>query len=285
MKGQDTIHEWIRKRIKQEDPAGSTVTNWRSYLSNLSDWYGNECLQDMTKKDAVKYKDVLLERMTPSSCRKVISCAKGFWTWAKTHGQVEDNIWDGLTRKLDSTKKKPLPEESLITFSTSKAIEKRDYRFLIMRFTGCRSNEANGLRHKDIDLDNRTISFVEWSNKTMERRLKGREKDERTIPISESLFEGLKSIELNGSDEPIWSSAYKKTQRTWGAHWCSDFKGKYGFVSHDLRRLAVTTFGLKGISPFIIHAITKQKVPGMSEVIATYTRPTTEQLREAMELL
>lgn len=285
VKGQDTIYQWIEKRIKQEDPAGSTITNWKSYLRNLSDWYGNECLHDMTEEDAVRYKEVLLERMERSSCRKVISCHKGFWNWAKDHKQLKVNIWDGLTRKLDSTKKKPLPEESIISFATSKAIEKQDYRYLIMRFSGCRSNEANGLRHKDIDLINRTITFEEWSSNGVERRLKGREKDERTIPISDALLASLEGIELDGSESPIWRSAYKPSSRTWGAHWCSDFSSKYGFVSHDLRRRAVTTFGLNGVSPFIIHAITKQKVPGMSEVIATYTRPSVEQLRETMELL
>ncbi len=285
LKGRDTWQDWIRKRIKHEDPAGSTITGWNSYLNLLAQWYGDDYLHGLTEEDAVRYKEHLLERMERSSARKVISCHKGFWNWAKAHKQLKVNIWEGLTRRLDSTKKKPLPDESVIDLATRKAIEKRDYRYLIMRFTGCRSNESNGLRHCDIDLDKRTITFCEWSKDGMERRLKGREKDERTIPICSQLFESLKSIELDGSDNPIWSSAYKAKQRTWGAHWTSDFRSKYVFVSHDLRRNAVTKLSLAGVSPFIIHAITKQKVPGMSEVIATYTRPTTEQLREAMELL
>lgn len=285
LSGKDTYEQWIKKRIKQEDPAGSTITGWKSYLGLLSDWYGDTRLHEMTEDDAVRYKEHLLERMERSSARKVISCHKGFWNWAKDHKQLKVNIWEGLTRKLDSTRKKPLPEVTLIDAATAKAIQKQDYRYLVMRYTGCRSNEANGLRHCDIDLTNRTITFAEWSADGMERRLKGREKDERTVPISDGLLAGLDGIELQDTTQPLWKSAYKAAQRTWGAHWTSDFKGKYGFVSHDLRRNAVTKLSLAGVSPFIIHSITKQKVPGMSEVIATYTRPTVEQLREAMELL
>ena len=72
---------------------------------------------------------------------------------------------------------------------------------------------------------------------------------------------------------------------TGASGWSGSFKAKFGFTSHDLRRNAVTVLAVKGVSPFLIHEITRQKIPGLSEVVSLYVRPTVEELRTAMELL
>jgi integrase len=287
--GHDTWEVWIEKRIVTERPRKSTVGQWRSNLSRLSKWFGRPYLQDMTEDEAVAYKDLLLTQISGPSTRKVLSNIKGFWSWAKDNKQVKTNIWEGLTKRIKDSDKKPLPPEPLFVAATEKAVANRDYRYLIMRYTGCRSNEASGLRNCDIDLKNRTISFVEWKNGDVVRYLKGARKDERTIPINDALFKALEGIELNDSIDPIWPRSFKPGNESWGESWASDFKAKYGqghkFTSHDLRSRAVTQLGLNGVSPFIIFSITRQKVPGMSEVVAGYVKPTTDQLRDAMELL
>ena len=287
--GNDTWEVWIEKRIVAEKPRKSTVGQWESCLRRLAAWLGSPYLQQITEQEAVAYKEHLLANMQGSSARKVLANIKGFWSWAKDNKQLKVNVWDGLTKRIKDSKRKPLPPEPAFTAATEKAVLKSDFRYLIMRYTGCRSNEASGLRNCDIDLTNRTISFVEWKADGKVRYLKGRQKDERTIPINDALFKALKGIELDGSEDPIWPTSFKPKGETWGMTWASDFKKKYGdghdFTSHDLRSRAVTQLTLNGVSPFIIFAITRQVVPGMSEVIAGYTKPTTEQLREAMELL
>ena len=176
----------------------------------------------------------------------------------------------------------------VVKASGAKASFKKDYAYSILRYTGCRSNEANGLRHCDIDLKNRTINFVQWEGDGRKRHLKGKEKDERLIPISTGLYEELKDLELDGSENPIWPRQYKPKGETWGQSWASDFKHKYnagksGYTSHDLRRWIVTELTMANVSPFIIFAITRQTVPGSSEVVQVYVRPTLDQLREVME--
>ena len=104
--------------------------------------------------------------------------------------------------------------------------------------------------------------------------------------MSSSLYEAIKDMPLiKGSDDPIWPRRYKTTDDSWGAHWVSEYRNKYNLLSHDLSRYAVTKQNNEGVSPYILFEITRHKVTGMSDVVAQYTRPTTEELRKAMELL
>ena len=104
--------------------------------------------------------------------------------------------------------------------------------------------------------------------------------------MNSALYETIKDMPLTkGSDDPIWPRRYKATNDSWGAHWVSEYPTKYNLKSHDLRRYAVTKLNTAGVSPYILFEITRHKVTGMSDVVAQYTRPTTEELREAMELL
>ena len=286
--GKDTWQVWIEKRVVAEGTAMSTVGQWTSNLKKLAKFYGQDYLQGMTPLEAVAFREELLKTMKPASAKKVLSNIKGFWSWAKAVRQVTENIWEGTTRKLKDSPKKPLPPVEVVKAADEKASRNKDYAYSILRYTGCRSNEANGLRHCDIDLENRTINFVQWTNGDQVRRLKGKEKDERLIPISSALYEELKDLELDGSEKPIWPRQYKPKGQTWGLSWASDFKHKYhdhkpGFTSHDLRRWILTELTLANVSPFIIFEITRQTVPGASDVVQVYVRPTLEQLRVVME--
>lgn len=284
--GQDNWERWIERRVLHEGTRKGTVTGWRTALGQLATYARTERLQGLTKADAVAYKEVLLKRISPATTRKAISTLSGFWNWAKDHGQLEVNIWEGLSRKLPTSRKKPLPEEDRYEKGVARAIEKKDWRYLLMKFTGCRKGEASGLRHCDINMKDRTVAFVEYEQDGMKRLLKGDYgKDERTVPMSSKLYEALQGMELNNSTDPIWPKSYRPKDDTWGANWSTDFKSHYGFTSHDLRRRTLTVLGVAGVSPFIVHCITKQAVPGLSKVIEQYTRPSVEQLRETMELL
>ena len=53
---------------------------------------------------------------------------------------------------------------------------------------------------------------------TQIRKFKTGHKDERTLPMSCALFEAIKDMELNQSDDPIWPLRYKATNDGWGGH-------------------------------------------------------------------
>ena len=111
-------------------------------------------------------------------------------------------------------------------------------------------------------------------------------KDERTVPISTKLYEAIKDIPLKkGSDAPIWPRRYKVNDDSWGPHHANEYRKKYGVRAHDLRSFAITKLTLEGVTPFIIYEITRHSIPGISDVVKIYTRPTIEEVRQAMELI
>ena len=63
------------------------------------------------------------------------------------------------------------------------------------------------------------------------------------------------------------------------------YRKKYGVRVHNLRALAITKLLLEGVSTFIIYEITRHSIPGISDVVKIYTRPTIEEARQAMELI
>ena len=303
--GKTTYHQWINKRKIIEGVSKSTVNGWHTKLSKLAKWKGSDYLGELTKSQALKFKDHLIQKgYELSSIKNIIGTLNAFWNWGIENQIFETNIWTGLKKRLPDPEKKGLPprtvlDEATIKASTTTALRKeKDYAFLIQRYTACRKGAVNGLRHCDIDLKNKTITFTAWEKivsfeknrggKRREkqiRRLKS-QKDERTIPISKALWEHLKDMPLiKGSDDPIWPNRYKSSDDSWGHHHCNEFRKKYGLPSHDLRRFGITALINEGVSPYRIWDVVRHKIPGMSEVTMMYNRPTTEDLIEAMEII
>ena len=127
------------------------------------------------------------------------------------------------------------PEKASITTPNRK---EKDYAFLITRYTGCRNGAANnGLRHCDIDLENKTITFTNWEKVVTYKKIRGgkrREnqvrrlktsKDERTIPIPTKLYEPIKDIPLNkGSDDPFCPRRYKANDDSLRHHHSNEYR-------------------------------------------------------------
>ena len=227
--GKTTYHQWINKRKMIEGVSKSTVNGWYTKLSKLAKWKGSDYLAELTKSQAIKFKDYLIQKgYEPSSVKNIIGTLNAFWNWGIENEIIEMNIWTGLKKRLPDPEKKALPPKEILDKATIKAStitslrKEKDYAFLIQRYTACRKGAANGLRHCDIDLNKKTITFKAWEKvvsyekkrggKRREkqiRRLKS-QKDERTIPMSHALYEAIKDMPLiKGSDDPIWPNRYK----------------------------------------------------------------------------
>ena len=284
--GRKTFEELIEERVLIEQPRLSTQRNWNTHISQLKQWSKQDYPHVLTKADAADYRKHLLGRISHNSARASISCLKGMWSYGVNAGYLEENIWAGLTRKLEKAVKHELPSDAELARADEIAGKSKDLRYLLMRYTGARKGEVNGLRWCDIDLKTGVIAFTEWEQGSFRRRLKGGRGDERRVPIHSALqvhLEGLmQQIEGEPSD-PIWPKAYKQSDESWGAGWAGSFRDKFGFTSHDLRRIVVTRLMVKGVSPFVLYSLTRHKVPGMSDVVELYTRPKVEELREAIQ--
>ena len=302
--GKTTYHQWINKRKIIEGVSKSTVNGWHTKLSKLAKWKGTDYLGELTKAQALKFKDYLIQQgYELSSVKNIIGTLNAFWNWGIENEIVQNNIWNGLKKRLPDAEKKGLPPREILDKATEKAStitslrKEKDYAFLIQRYTSCRRGAANGLRLCDLTLNDKTITFPTWEKvvsfeKT--RRGKRRQKlirklksyEERTVPMSKALYEAIKDIPLiKGSDDPIWANRYKENDDSWGSHHCSEYKNKYGLPSHDLRRFGITALINEGVSPYRIWDVVRHKIPGMSEVTMMYNRPTTEDLIEAMEII
>ena len=303
--GKTTYHQWINKRKIIEGVTKSTVNGWHTKLNKLAKWNGTDYLGELTKTQALKFKDYLIQQgYELSSVKNIIGTLNAFWNWGIENQIIQNNIWNGLKKRLPDAEKKGLPPRGILDKATEKAStitplrKEKDYAFLIQRYTACRRGAANGLRHCDINLKDKTITFTPWEKivsfektrrgkrrQKLIRKLKS-SKDERTVPMSKALYEAIKDIQLiKGSDDPIWANRYKENDDSWGSHHCSEYKSKYGLPSHDLRRFGITALINEGVSPYRIWDVVRHKIPGMSEVTMMYNRPTTEDLIEAMEII
>ena len=281
--------EWLTKRTIEERPAKTTQRRWTGCLKDCAEWFGTDYLGGMTQSDAANYKRHLQTRLMDSSVKTQLQCLKAFWSWAVVQGQLETNIWGGLTKKLQSSSPKEALDIKLLVTAKDLALQENDISFFIQYYTGCRRGEHRGLRFKDIDLKKGLIHIKEWQTEKMNRRLKGRKKDERTVPIHSELKAHLLKILpealTNNSSDPIWPDSYQTNQEVWGATWGHTFGVRYGFNSHRLRSNVVSQLMMKNVSPFILYEITRHRIPGMSEVVAGYVRPSLDDVREVIERL
>ena len=86
-------------------------------------------------------------------------------------------------------------------------------------------------------------------------------------------------------DGPLWPEEYKAGEESWGDRYGDSFKDRYGFNSHDLRRIVETQMAKANVSPYFAFYVTGHRVPGMSEVTTKYVRPTAKELRQVIELI
>ena len=240
LNGKTTYQQWINRRLLIEKISKSTINGWKTKLGKLAEWKGTDYLADLSKTEAIQFKDHLLSKgHEGSAVKNIIGTLNGFWNWLMENDLTKVNVWNGLKKRLPDADKKPLPPREVLKRATEKAAtitslrKTKDYSFLIQRYTACRRGAANGLRHCDINLEEKTITFKAWEKvvsyekirggkrrEKLIRRLKS-EKDERTVPMSKALYEVIKDIPLiKGSDDPIWANRYKENDDSWGSHQC-----------------------------------------------------------------
>ena len=140
--GKTTYHQWINKRRIIEGVSKSTVNGWHTKLSKLAKWKGSDYLGELTKSQALKFKDHLIQKgYELSSIKNIIGTLNAFWNWGIENQIFETNIWTGLKKRLPDPEKKGLPprtvlDEATIKASTTTALRKeKDYAFLIQRYT------------------------------------------------------------------------------------------------------------------------------------------------------
>ena len=97
LEGKSTYHQWINRRKLIENVSKSTVNGWNTKLLKLAKWKGSDYLADLTKSEALQFKDYLLTRgHEPSSVKNIIGTLNAFWNWLDENDITHTNIWTGL---------------------------------------------------------------------------------------------------------------------------------------------------------------------------------------------
>jgi integrase len=281
--------EWVEERqITSRTVRPLVQRRWETVLDKLVEWSYEEYPSRITKQHAVDYKRHLLTRTSrtgqpakQSTVAKELRDLSAFWNWAIRHEWASINIWEGLASGLEGSEIQPLPVRELVEAADHKAMAKTDLMYLIQRFTGCRKQGVCGLRGKDIDLENGLIHFVEYEEDGRVRKLKNGQ--EAHVPIHSKLRPFLEKAKPSMPDGAIWPNQYKPSEKTWGDRYGDTFPDKYGFNSHDLRRIVETQMAEANVSPYFAFYITGHRVPGTSKVTQQYVRPTPKELKDIVE--
>ena len=74
----------------------STVNGWHKKLRKLANWKGSDYLAELTKPQAIKFKDYLIQKgYELSSVKNIIGTLNVFWNWGMENQIIEMNIWMG----------------------------------------------------------------------------------------------------------------------------------------------------------------------------------------------
>ena len=95
----------------------------------------------------------------------------------------------------------------------------------------------------------------------------------------------LPEVFTKNDSEPIWPKDYNPALEAWAVRWADGFSYNYGFSSHNLRSYVVSQLMAQRFSVFHLYEVTRHTVPGMSDVVQGYVRPTLDELRELVEAL
>ena len=122
LNGKTTYQQWINRRLLVENISKSTINGWKTKLSKLAEWKGSDYLADLTKKEAIQFKDHLLSKgHEGSAVKNIIGTLNGFWNWLMENDLAKENVWNGLKKRLPDADKKPLPPREVLIRATEKA--------------------------------------------------------------------------------------------------------------------------------------------------------------------
>jgi site-specific recombinase XerD len=109
LNGKTTYQQWINRRFLVENISKSTINGWRTKLSKLAEWKGTDYLADLTKKEAIEFKDYLLSKgHEGSAVKNIIGTLNGFWNWLIENDLTKVNVWNGLKKRLPDADKKTI---------------------------------------------------------------------------------------------------------------------------------------------------------------------------------
>ena len=164
-------------------------------------------VEQLSRKDANAYRDLLLLSTKPSSVSRNISLVSASINWhAKENGLDLVSPFNGIIIKDAGHTKNdrlPLSADEISQVNDVVRDKKAWPMWVMMRDTGMRTAEVSGLLVGDVSLQDRTVAIQ--PNRIRDLKTAG---STRTIPLSDELIELLQPHRQNKDDADALFSAY-----------------------------------------------------------------------------
>ena len=240
----------LAKRLKQ--PHTQTELAWKKAVDEFTTFLGHSNLNLVTKEDAQRFRDHLLERLKVSTIRTRCNYLKGMFNLGCEEGVLDINPFTGITKRLR-------PEQTVHVDVDFGAVDEAakdklpliEYQvYQLLRYSGCRLAEVLGIEGSDIDLDANVISITPKEDRPLKTPSSA-----RVIPIHPELLPLAK--ELSRTDRPFIQFYHSQTTR-WGGGIV--WKHIIGTNPHSLRHHAVSCMRSAGVAETVIGAVVGHRV-------------------------
>lgn len=273
----------VRKSLKQ-----STLTNYQQIITKAFVNWLNKPLVSITKDKVAKHHQQLGEahgeayaNLAMRILRALFNFAAGQYEDAEGRSLVPENpvkrlsqtrAWYRIERRQTLIKSHELaPWYQALEQIQNKTL--RDYLLFIL-LTGLRRREAASIKWEQVDLTAKTLIILDTKNR-----------DQHTLPLSDFLYDLLKSRQQNRSNDYVFSGTgaaghiiepRKQMARV------TELTG-INFTVHDLRRTFITIAESLDIPAYALKRLLNHRMT--SDVTAGYIVADVERLRKPMQLI
>jgi integrase len=265
----------------------------RTYLKTLREHFGRKLLRSVTHASIHQYKDKRLDTPLPNGNQRTISgvqreleLLRRILNFAKAESWILENPFEKgspLINKADESSRERIlsiaEEARLLSVCNTPTREHLRLAILMALDTAGRKGELLGLRWRNVDFINRTITFETKTTKTLKQR---------QVPLSQRVAAELrllqdKSPTLSGDDELFrYKGAPIKDSFKFSFGSACREAGIEGLHFHDLRHTATTRLVNLGVPAEIVMGITGHS---QHTTFRRYVNADGNQLNQIAEIL
>jgi site-specific recombinase XerD len=274
-----TFREMMEKFLDEHASTKASYKSYKSYVKSLNPFLGNHILTDITPKMINEYK---LKRrndgVKPGSINRELAILKKAFNLAlKEWEWVKENPASKVSMEEENNKRDRWladdEEERLL-----EACSPRLRELVIFALnTGMRLSEILALTWRGVDLFRKTITVFKSKNKEM-----------RTLPMNQTIFEMLKSrakVKSIKTDLVFYNKNHAQIDKCFVSlsfHNTAKKAKVEDFRFHDLRHTFATRLVQSGKDLYKIQRLLGHKTPSMTQ---RYAHHYPESLRDAVEVL
>jgi integrase len=162
-----------------------TMQKYQALRGHLGEFFGQRAIALVLERDAEKFKDWMLLRMSSTTLKDYLSLVNACWIWAIKQGWIEVNPWLDIPVKV-APKQRPKPfskDEIKAILGAFRSHSRWGMYGDFVEFlfgTGCRTGEAIGLRWQHVSADCTAV----WIGESISRGRRKATKTNRARDIS-----------------------------------------------------------------------------------------------------